>query len=104
MKISYSVFMTFCELRVNKIFVSQGGKTRFKLLSTDDGLHYLLLSTKTGRHDTPRAIQRVLDRFAETGFLTPARYIDICQNGSYILKLLDLYLKDSDPSKINRRY
>lgn len=64
----------------------------------EGGLEYIPESTGIARPDTWQRIEKVLDRFNETGSLKPGDYHDITHHSSYVLATLKHLFPTIDPA------
>ncbi len=83
-------------------FLSKSGKRSFKTFSrgkeffvevTPYGLCYIPKSSGKSRKHQIKYINRILDRFNQTGSFSPGDYIDLTVNASYTLSLIREYIK-----------
>lgn len=63
-------------------------RRQFHLKVEPEGLFYTPESSGKGRLQEWKYIQRVLDRFNETGSLSPSEYKDMSMNASYLLTVI----------------
>lgn len=85
------------------MFVKKSGKLRFKTLSGKeffaesmvDGIRYIPKSTGKPREHPFKYLNRVVNRFNQTGSFRPGDYVDLTVNASYTLPLISEYIKNA---------
>jgi len=84
------------------MFIKRTGKRRFKTPSrgseffaepTEDGIRYIPSSTGKPREHPIKYLNRIVNRFNQTGSFRPGDYVDLTVNASYTLTLISEYLK-----------
>lgn len=84
------------------MFVRKSGKRRFKTPSRgseffaeskEDGIRYIPNSTGKPREHPFKYLNRVVNRFNQTGSFKPGDYVDLTVNASYTLTLISEYLR-----------
>jgi hypothetical protein len=72
--------------------ITTGAQSRiFHVRVAKGGLIYTPQSTGKPRPQQDRDIERVLERFRETGSFRPVYYTDLTVNASYLLAILECY-------------
>jgi len=93
MRIASNDFLSFCQSLEGQQIPSRAGRTRFLVRLADNGLVFILPSGAS-RLESLRKVDIVLDRFDQTESFTTTDYLDYTVNVSYMLTLIDLYLKN----------
>lgn len=91
-RISTDSFLAFCQSLEGQEVRTRAGRCRFTVRVVDGGLEFTLLSRKT-RRQTRQYVDGVLDRYDKCGSFTTTDYSDYTVNSSYMLTLIDRYLK-----------
>lgn len=92
-RISTQSFLAFCHSLEGREVRTRAGRSSFTVQVVDGGLEFTLLSRKKVRRETRRRVDVVLDRFEKCGSFTTPDYHDCTVNSSYMLTLIDRYLK-----------
>lgn len=90
--ISIDEYMGFVRTLEGEVLPTLAGRAQFTVRVVDNGLEFTPLSTDRPRRHTRAYVQRVLDRFQETGSLSTADY-QFTVNASYQLALIDRFLQ-----------
>jgi hypothetical protein len=85
-------FISFVHTLEGETIQTLAGRAHFTVRVLDNGLEFTPLSTNHPRGHTRAYVQRVLDRFHETGSLSTADY-QFTVNASYQLTLIERYLR-----------
>jgi hypothetical protein len=94
--ISIDDFLAFCKSLEGETISTRAGRANFKLRVMDYGLEITTVSTNKSRRQSRKEIADVIDRFHKTHSFITSDYSDITLNASYILTLVDRYLKDRE--------
>jgi hypothetical protein len=86
-------FLSFVRSLEGQEIPTLAGRSRFTVRVVDNGLEFTPLSTQQPRGHSRSYVQRVLDRFRETGSLSTADY-QFTVNASYQLALIERFLRD----------
>ena len=92
MTITYSDFQETVNANAGEVLVTAGGRARFRLETTDDGVRFTPLSTEKSRGLNTEAVRRYLDVFNETQSTTTSDYTDKMRNASYVLAVIKLWI------------
>jgi hypothetical protein len=95
MQIDYDSFINFCRGKVGVSLDTIGRSEKtFKLLSVT--IYEMGYRISTGRilTDKKESIQRVINRFEETGSYKTSDYTDITRMSSYTLALVRLFVEE----------
>lgn len=84
-------FLAFVRTLEGEVIPTLAGRAQFTVRVVDNGLEFTPLSTEISRGHTRAYVQRVLDRFRETGSTSTADY-QFTVNASYQLALIDRFL------------
>ncbi|HLM69655.1 MAG TPA: hypothetical protein VK358_19085 [Longimicrobium sp.] len=85
-------FLSFVRTLEGEVIQTLAGRARFTVRIVDNGLEFTPVSTEQPRAHTRAYVQRVLDRFRETGSLSTTDY-QFTVNASYQLTLIDRFLR-----------
>lgn len=92
-RISTDSFLAFCQSLEGQEVRTRARRSRFTVRVVDGGLEFTPLSRKTLRCQTRQYVDGVLDRFDKCGSFITTDYSDYTVNSSYMLTLIDRYLK-----------
>ena len=93
MQIDRGNFESFIRTLDGRSFATLHRKAPFKVNVIPSGLLYTPLSSGKPRIQEWRYIDRVVSRFAENGSFHPVHYHDITMNASYLLTLINDYVR-----------
>jgi hypothetical protein len=85
-------FLSFVRTLEGEVIPTLAGRAQFTVRVVDNGLEFTPRSTEQPRGHTRAYVQRVLDRFRETGSMSTADY-QFTVNASYQLALIDRFLR-----------
>jgi predicted HNH restriction endonuclease len=92
MTITYFGFQETVKSNAGEVLVTAGGRARFRLEETGDGVKFTPLSTAKSRVLNSEAVQRYLDLFNETQSTTTSDYTEKMRNASYVLAVIKLWI------------
>lgn len=92
MKITYSSFQETVNGNAGEVLVTAGGRARFRLEQSGDGVRFTPLSSGKSRGLNAEAVQRYLDIFNETQSTTTSDYTKKMRNASYVLSVIKLWI------------
>jgi predicted HNH restriction endonuclease len=92
MTITYSDFQATVNDNAGEVLVTAGGRARFRLEKTGDGVSFTPLSTEKSRGLNAEAVQRYLEVFNKTKSTTTSDYTDKMRNASYVLAVIKLWI------------
>lgn len=93
-RISTHSFLAFCQSLDGREVRTRAGRSSFVVCVVDGCLEFTLLPRNKVRRETRRRVDVVLDRFEKYGSFTTTDYHDCTVNSSYMLTLIDRYLKN----------
>ncbi len=97
-RIDFTDLIAFCKKMEGETLNTLYQKKPFVLSKVEsEKLTYIPLSKKQIKRTQDRDfIESILDRYELTGSLRPGDYIDLTVNASYILPLINLYLRSKE--------
>lgn len=93
MELDIKEFLSFLKTLDGQPFRTLHRKLLFEVNVVPSGLYYTPKSSGTPRIQQWKFIERVALRFKETESFHPGDYQDISVNASYLLTLIDVYLR-----------
>jgi len=92
-RISTDSFLRFCESLDGQELSTLARHRKFKVRVVDDGLEFTPHISKKPRHHSRQYVDGVLDHFEQSGSFMVTQYSGYTANASYMLALIDRYVK-----------